>query len=135
MVMSEEIDGVDTEVADSAKMLPYVNQNFYDMLGAIPYDPKFPTNETVFDYYLRAISLPPDVVVLLVMKDAKFLSYMDIIAGAMHDMEMSGIGFALTQFIDLNFPDLMERLNTNEDEFEWLKMVVTMLVERIRAGL
>jgi hypothetical protein len=110
----------------------YINPMVYQMLGAVSHMDGFPDEDTILLAYTTLHSLPPEDIVSLIVGDSNFISYADIVKGAIDGMDIRGIGRVVTQFVDRNWPALMQRINSNDDEFELYKAVIIGLVDKIR---
>jgi hypothetical protein len=111
----------------------YINPVFGELLGIVSRNPAFPSNDAIASAYLQVINFPVDDIVHLITSDPMFVSNKDILRGAIDGMDEKAIGtFLIEKFIDFNFPELMERINTRDDEFAILKNVIIGVIKVIR---
>lgn len=110
----------------------YINPLVYQVLGSVSHMDGFPTEDSVLIAYATLRSLSSDDIVSLIAGDSNFAAYSDIVKGAIDGMDIRGIGIVVTQFVDRNWPGLMQKINTNDDEFELYKAVIIGLVDKIR---
>ena len=109
-----------------------VNPIVYTMLGHVSHADNFPSEDYAVELYAQMRILSSDDIVSLICGNDMFISYADQIKMAINGMDIKGIGLVLTQFIDANWPSLMQMINSSDAEFELFKSVVIKLVDEIR---
>jgi hypothetical protein len=111
----------------------YVNPIFGELLGIVSRSPSFPSNDAIASAYLQVINFPVDDIVHLITSDSLFVANRDIIRGSIDGMDERAIGkYLIEHFIDFNFPDLMKRINSSDDEFAILKSVIIGVIKVLR---
>jgi hypothetical protein len=110
----------------------YVNPQIWELLGMVSKSEDFPDEEGVAQYYIAFTSMSPGAIVGFIMNNVTFLAYIDLVQAAIDGMEPKAVGRVLTTFIDKNYPNVMQRINTNEDEFQLYRSVIYKLVEEIK---
>jgi len=109
-----------------------VNPIVYTMLGHVSHTDNFPSEDYAVELYAQMRILSSDDIVSLICSNDMFISYADQIKMAINGMDIKGIGLVLIQFIDANWPSLMQMINSSDAEFELFKSVVIKLVDEIR---
>ena len=110
---------------------PYINPAFDDLLGRATCLPGFPSPGDIESLYPSLSSMPADDIVYMITSDPRFNQYRDIISSAISGMHIKGIGYAITKFIDIYFPFVLERLNSNESDLALYRAVVVGIVSNL----
>jgi hypothetical protein len=113
---------------------PYINPLIYNMIGSLTALDEFPSEDYVLEIYAQLRVLPAEDVAYMITNDDHFASYINtsLVRAAIRGMDIRGIGFVVTTFIDRNFPGLMRHINSSESDFLLYKNVLTILLSEIR---
>lgn len=115
-------------------MILVLTDVFDEFLCTVARSEHFPSSSYIYGNYPIIVKMSSDDIVSLIMNNTTFVAYIDIIRQSIEGLEVGDVGRSLTRFIDKNFPDIMQRLYSNETEFELFKEVVTRVIGEIRNG-